>query len=148
MPVAWGWDIINFVWWVGVAHAGTLISAMLFLTRQHWRTAIGRAAEAMTVFSVMMAGLYPAIHIGRAWFAWFMFPVPTHERHVAAIPFAADVGRVRRQHLPDGLDAVLVHGLDSRPGPAARPGEDAGAKIPLRPVRAGLDRLGAAMAQL
>ena len=75
-PVMWGWDIINFVWWVGVAHAGTLISAMLFLTRQHWRTTIGRMAEAMTVFSVMMAGLYPAIHVGRAWFAWFMFPIP------------------------------------------------------------------------
>ena len=78
-PVMWGWDIINFVWWVGVAHAGTLISAMLFLTRQHWRTAIGRAAEAMTVFSVMMAGLYPGIHVGRSWFDWFMFPVPTYE---------------------------------------------------------------------
>jgi len=76
VPVAWGWDIINFVWWVGVAHAGTLISAMLFLTRQHWRTAIGRAAEAMTVFAVMCAGLYPAIHIGRVWFAWYLFPIP------------------------------------------------------------------------
>ncbi|HUB86904.1 MAG TPA: NrfD/PsrC family molybdoenzyme membrane anchor subunit [Verrucomicrobiae bacterium] len=79
MPVMWGWDIINFVWWVGIAHAGTLISAMLFLTRQHWRTPIGRAAEAMTVFSVAMAGLYPAIHVGRSWFDWFMFPVPTYE---------------------------------------------------------------------
>src|SRR5580658_2375995 len=78
-PVMWGWDIINFVWWVGIAHAGTLISAMLFLTRQHWRTVIGRAAEAMTVFSVMMAGLYPAVHIGREWMAWFMFPIPTYE---------------------------------------------------------------------
>ena len=76
-PVMWGWDIVNFIWWVGVAHAGTLISAMLFLTRQHWRTTIGRMAEAMTVFSVMMAGLYPAIHVGRAWFDWFMFPIPT-----------------------------------------------------------------------
>ena len=72
----WGWDIVNFIWWVGVAHAGTLISAMLFLTRQHWRTTIGRMAEAMTVFSVAMAGLYPAIHVGRAWFDWFMFPIP------------------------------------------------------------------------
>jgi molybdopterin-containing oxidoreductase family membrane subunit len=79
MPVMWGWDIINFVWWVGVAHAGTLISAMLFLTRQHWRTAISRAAEAMTVFSVLMAGLYPAIHLGRPWFVWFTVPVPTSE---------------------------------------------------------------------
>jgi molybdopterin-containing oxidoreductase family membrane subunit len=75
-PVRWGWDIVNFIWWVGVAHAGTLISALLFLTRQHWRTTIGRMAEAMTVFSVAMAGLYPAIHVGRAWFDWFMFPVP------------------------------------------------------------------------
>lgn len=75
-PVMWGWDIVNFIWWVGVAHAGTLISAMLFLTRQHWRTTIGRMAEAMTVFSVAMAGLYPAIHVGRAWFDWFMFPIP------------------------------------------------------------------------
>jgi molybdopterin-containing oxidoreductase family membrane subunit len=75
-PVMWGWDIVNFIWWVGVAHAGTLISALLFLTRQHWRTTIGRMAEAMTVFSVAMAGLYPAIHVGRAWFDWFMFPIP------------------------------------------------------------------------
>jgi molybdopterin-containing oxidoreductase family membrane subunit len=75
-PVAWGLDIVSFIWWVGVAHAGTLISALLFLTRQHWRTTIGRAAEAMTVFSVMMAGLYPAIHVGRSWFDWFMFPIP------------------------------------------------------------------------
>src|SRR5271170_3031376 len=75
-PVMWGWDIVNFIWWIGIAHAGTLISAMLFLTKQHWRTTIGRAAEAMTVFSVMMAGLYPGIHVGRAWFDWFMFPIP------------------------------------------------------------------------
>ena len=75
-PVMWGMDIVNFIWWVGVAHAGTLISAVLFLTRQHWRTTIGRMAEAMTVFSVLMAGLYPAIHVGRAWFDWFMVPVP------------------------------------------------------------------------
>jgi hypothetical protein len=138
----WGWDIINFVWWVGVAHAGTLISAMLFLTRQHWRTAIGRAAEAMTVFAVMMAGLYPAIHVGRAWFDWFMFPIPNHQRHVAAIPVAAHVGRVRGQHLPGRFLAVLVHGHDSRFRRAARPGPDPGAEIPSRPVRAGLDRLG------
>jgi molybdopterin-containing oxidoreductase family membrane subunit len=75
-PVMWGLDIVNFIWWVGVAHAGTLISALLFLTKQHWRTTIGRMAEAMTVFSVAMAGLYPAIHVGRAWFDWYMFPVP------------------------------------------------------------------------
>ena len=69
-----------------------------------------------------VAGLYPAIHVGRVWFDWFMFPIPTHQRHLAAIPFAADVGRVRRQHLSGRFAAVLVHGHDSRPRRAARPG--------------------------
>src|SRR5690625_7815060 len=64
-PVGWGWAIINFVWWVGIGHAGTLISAILFLFRQGWRTAINRFAEAMTIFAVMCAGLFPAIHLGR-----------------------------------------------------------------------------------
>ena len=59
-PVMWGWDIINFVWWIGIGHAGTLISAILFLLRQRWRTSINRAAEAMTIFAVMCAGIYPA----------------------------------------------------------------------------------------
>jgi molybdopterin-containing oxidoreductase family membrane subunit len=75
-PVMWGMDIVNFVWWVGIAHAGTIISALLFLTRQRWRTTIGRLAEAMAVFAVMMAALYPAIHVGRAWYDWYMLPVP------------------------------------------------------------------------
>ena len=64
-PVAWGWDITNFVFWIGIGHAGTLISAILFLTRQRWRTSVARAAEAMTIFAVMCAGLYPALHVGR-----------------------------------------------------------------------------------
>ena len=75
-PVAWGWDIINFVWWIGIGHAGTLISAILFLLRQRWRTAVNRAAEAMTIFAVMCAGIYPAIHVGRVWFDWWLFPFP------------------------------------------------------------------------
>jgi len=64
-PVMWAWDITNFVWWIGIGHAGTLISAILFLLRQRWRTSINRAAEAMTIFAVMCAGIYPLIHIGR-----------------------------------------------------------------------------------
>ena len=76
-PVMWGWDIVNFVWWVGVGHAGTLISAMLFLTRQHWRTAIGRAAEAMTVFAVMCAGIYPPSTSGASGSAGGCFPCRT-----------------------------------------------------------------------
>jgi Ni/Fe-hydrogenase subunit HybB-like protein len=76
IPVAWAWDITNFVFWIGIGHAGTLISAILFLTRQRWRTAVNRAAEAMTLFAVMCAGLYPALHVGRVWMAWFLAPVP------------------------------------------------------------------------
>ena len=75
-PVAWGWAIVNFVWWIGIGHAGTLISAILFLLRQKWRTSINRAAEAMTIFAVMCAGIFPAIHVGRIWFAWWLFPLP------------------------------------------------------------------------
>jgi molybdopterin-containing oxidoreductase family membrane subunit len=75
-PVMWGWDIINFVWWIGIGHAGTLISAILFLLRQKWRTGVNRAAEAMTIFAVMCAGIYPALHTGREWLDWFLFPIP------------------------------------------------------------------------
>jgi len=75
-PVMWGWAIVNFVWWIGIGHAGTLISAILFLLRQRWRTAVNRAAEAMTIFAVMCAGIFPVIHIGRIWLAWWLFPIP------------------------------------------------------------------------
>src|SRR6478735_4510724 len=77
-PVNWGWDITNFVFWVGIGHAGTLISAVLCLLRQKWRTSINRAAEAMTIFAVCCAGLFPLFHTGRVWFAcWWLFPIPT-----------------------------------------------------------------------
>jgi molybdopterin-containing oxidoreductase family membrane subunit len=72
----WGWPIVNFVFWIGIGHAGTLISAILFLTRQNWRTSINRAAEAMTIFAVMCAGIVPAFHVGRVWMAWFLAPIP------------------------------------------------------------------------
>ncbi|HEV8540776.1 MAG TPA: NrfD/PsrC family molybdoenzyme membrane anchor subunit [Verrucomicrobiae bacterium] len=75
-PVMWGWAIINFVWWIGIGHAGTLISAILFLLRQKWRTGVNRAAEAMTIFAVMCAGIYPLIHVGRVWYGWWLFPIP------------------------------------------------------------------------
>jgi Ni/Fe-hydrogenase subunit HybB-like protein len=78
-PVMWGWAIINFVWWIGIGHAGTLISAILFLLRQKWRTGVNRAAEAMTIFAVMCAGIYPLFHVGRVWFGWWLFPVPTFQ---------------------------------------------------------------------
>ena len=75
-PVAWGTDIITFVFWIGIGHAGTLISAILFLFRQKWRTSIARTAEAMTVFAVMTAGLFPIIHTGRPWLAYWLLPYP------------------------------------------------------------------------
>jgi Ni/Fe-hydrogenase subunit HybB-like protein len=74
--IGWAWDITNFVFWIGIGHAGTLISAVLFLTRQNWRTSINRAAEAMTIFAVAAAGIFPIIHTGRPWFAWWMIPHP------------------------------------------------------------------------
>jgi len=75
-PVGWGMDILNFVWWIGIGHAGTLISAILLLLRQEWRTSINRFAEAMTLFAVASAGLYPALHTGRPWYDFWLFPYP------------------------------------------------------------------------
>jgi len=76
IPVAWGFGIVNFVFWVGIGHAGTLISAILFLLRQKWRTGIARFAEGMTIFAVMTAGIFPLIHTGRPWLAGYLFPYP------------------------------------------------------------------------
>ncbi|MBN11500.1 MAG: hydrogenase [Opitutaceae bacterium] len=75
-PANWGWAIVNFVFWIGIGHAGTLISAILCLLRQKWRTSINRAAEAMTIFAVVCAGIFPVFHVGRVWMAWFLFPIP------------------------------------------------------------------------
>lgn len=74
--IGWGWDITNFIWWVGIGHAGTFISAILLLFRQRWRTSINRAAEAMTIFAVMCAGLFPLIHMGRILYGFFILPYP------------------------------------------------------------------------
>ncbi|MCH8165187.1 MAG: polysulfide reductase NrfD [Planctomycetes bacterium] len=75
-PVMWGFPIVNFVFWIGIGHAGTLISAILFLFRQKWRTAINRFAEAMTIFAVICAGTFPGIHLGRVWVSYWIFPIP------------------------------------------------------------------------
>jgi Ni/Fe-hydrogenase subunit HybB-like protein len=74
--VGWAWDITNFVWWVGIGHAGTLISAILLLFRQRWRMSINRSAEAMTIFAVICAALFPVMHMGRVWVAYWVFPLP------------------------------------------------------------------------
>src|SRR5215207_6277449 len=75
-PVAWGFAIINFVWWVGIGHAGTFISAILLLVRQDWRTSINRFAEAMTLFAVSCAGMFPLLHMGRPWVFYWLMPYP------------------------------------------------------------------------
>ena len=75
-PVSWAFDIINFVFWVGIGHAGTLISAILFLLRQNWRTSINRFAEGMTIFAVICAAMFPGVHVGRPWLAYWLFPIP------------------------------------------------------------------------
>jgi Ni/Fe-hydrogenase subunit HybB-like protein len=77
IPIGWGFAIVNFVWWIGIGHAGTLISAILFLLNQQWRTSINRFAEAMTLFAVACAAIFPGIHVGRPWMAFYMFPYPS-----------------------------------------------------------------------
>jgi molybdopterin-containing oxidoreductase family membrane subunit len=80
VPVAWGFAIVNFVWWIGIGHAGTLISAFLLLLHQKWRTSINRFAEAMTLFAVVCAGMFPLFHLGRPWFFYWLFPFPNRQQ--------------------------------------------------------------------
>src|SRR3989475_2902908 len=80
IPIGWGFAIVNFVWWIGIGHAGTLISAILLLLRQSWRNSINRFAEAMTLFAVASAGIFPLIHVGRPWLAYWLFPYPNTMR--------------------------------------------------------------------
>ena len=80
IPVAWGFAIVNFVWWIGIGHAGTLISAILLLLHQEWRTSINRFAEAMTLFAVACAAMFPLLHLGRPWFFYWLFPYPNTMR--------------------------------------------------------------------
>ena len=126
IPVGWAWDITNFVFWIGIGHAGTLISAILFLFRQKWRTSINRAAEAMTHLrgDVRAAS---SRHPRRPRLVGLLaVPAPEPDGHVAELPQPAAVGRVRGHHLRHGLAAVLVHGPDPRPrdacATARRPG--------------------------
>src|SRR5689334_20226946 len=76
IPVGWGFAIVNFVWWIGIGHAGTLISAILLLLNQSWRNSINRFAEAMTLFAVACAGVFPILHLGRPWLMYWLFPYP------------------------------------------------------------------------
>ena len=121
VPVGWAFDIINFVWWIGIGHAGTLISAILLLFRQQWRTSINRFAEAMTLFAVACAAMYPAApHRPAVAGRVLAVPVSEHDGPVAAVPQPADLGRVRGVDLRHGVGALLVYRTRARHGHAAR----------------------------
>ena len=116
IPVVWGTYLINFVFWVGIAHSGTLISAILHLFRAGWRNPIARAAETMTVFAVCTAGLFPFIHLGRVWQVYYMLPIPNQRLLWPNFlsPLMFDV--VAISDLPHGQLALLVHGAAAGPG--------------------------------
>jgi hypothetical protein len=120
-PVHWGTYLINFVFWVGIAHSGTLISAILHLFRAGWRNPIARAAETMTVFAVCVAGLFPFIHLGRVWMVYYMMPLPNQRTLWPNFQSAPDVRRGGHQHLPDRQLPVLVHRPAARSGHRPRP---------------------------
>ncbi len=111
--IGWGFAIINFVWWIGIGHAGTLISAILLLLRQQWRTSINRFAEAMTLFAVSCAGLFPLLHMGRPWLGYWLFPYPDTMKLWPNFRSHSGLGRLLRGfHLRHGIAAVLVHWFD------------------------------------
>ena len=149
VPVGWAFDIINFVWWIGIGHAGTLISAILLLFKQQWRMSISRFAEAMTIFAVVCAAIFPIFHTGRPWLAaYWLFPYPNAMGLWPQFKSPADLGRVRGVDLRDGVGGVLVRRPDSRPRDAARSRGVEDQSDHLRRAVARLARLGAALAPL
>ena len=146
IPIGWGFAIVNFVWWIGIGHAGTLISAILLLFKQTWRTSINRFAEAMTIFAVMQAGLFPLIHTGRPWLAaYWLFPIPTHHGRLAAVSQPADLGRVCCLNLFHGIVPVLGHRTYPRLRHTARLSQDPGRPAHLWHVGDGLAWIGQAL---
>ena len=121
IPNGWGFAITDFVWWIGIGHAGTLISAFLLLMHQKWRTSINRIAEAMTIFAVMCAGLVPLAAPRPPVVLLLAAAVLQHDDALAAVSQRPDLRRVRRQHVLHRVAAVLVHGHDPRSGHAPRP---------------------------
>ncbi len=145
MPGAWGFAIINFVWWIGIGHAGTLISAILLLFKQTWRNSINRFAEAMTIFAVVCAGMFPLLHVGRPWLGYWLFPYPNTMNVWPQFRSPSGMGRVRGLDLRDDLDRLLVHRHDSRLRYAARSRDAAAGPLLLRHALAGLARIDAAL---
>jgi len=147
IPVGWGFDIVNFVWWIGIGHAGTLISAILLLLRQKWRQSINRFAEAMTLFAVACAGLFPLIHLGRPWYFYWLVPIRARWDSTA-VSQSLGLGRVCGLHLFYGFFAVLVSRFDSDLATFARSSARAEFPLHLRHARHGLARLGDSLASL
>jgi Ni/Fe-hydrogenase subunit HybB-like protein len=113
--VGWAWDITGFVWWVGIGHAGTLISAVLLIFRQNWRNSINRSAEAMTIFAVICAATYIVAHMGRPWLAYFTLPLPNqYGSLMGKLELGTDDGRVRDINLLLGIIIILVHRFIAR----------------------------------
>ena len=147
-PIGWAFPIINFVWWIGIGHAGTLISAILLLLNQKWRTSINRFAEAMTLFAVACAGMFPLLHTGRPWLAFWMFPYPNTMGMWPQFQKPSDLGRFRGFDVCDDLAPVLVCRFDSRSGDSARSCQKQVFQNNLRFIVVGLARFGAALASL
>ena len=145
IPVGWGFAIINFVWWIGIGHAGTLISAILLLFKQQWRNSINRFAEAMTIFAVVCAGMFPLIHVGPPLAGVLALSLSQHHERVAAVPFPAVVGRVCGFDLCHHLGCLLVHRHDPRLWDHARPSEDQACAVLLRHPVSRMARLGPAL---
>ncbi len=124
IPIAWGFAIVNFVWWIGIGHAGTLISAILLLLHQKWRTSINRFAEAMTIFAVACAGMFPLLHMGRPWMFYYLHALSERHVDVAAVSQSACLGRLRSVHVCHGIATVLVRRNDSRLSYPSRSGEE------------------------
>ena len=149
IPVAWGFAIVNFVWWIGIGHAGTLISAILLLLKQDWRTSINRFSEAMTLFAVAQAGMFPILHLGRPWLAYWLIPYPNSMWLWPQSAQPADLGRVRGHHLPDRVADFLVHRLGARSGHHARSRQaDSGRKLIFGMLGHGLARIGETLGAL
>ena len=146
-PIGWAWDITNFVFWIGIGHAGTLISAILFLFRQKWRTSINRSAEAMTLVRRDLRGYLSVVPHGASVASVLAVPGPQYRsEHVAEFPQSADLGRVRGIDVWNGFAVVLVHRLGSRSGDAARSRDHESPAVGFRLPEPRLARFGAALA--
>ena len=122
--VVWGFAIADYVWWIGIGNAGTLISSMLLLTRQKWRASTNRFAEAMTLFAATIAGLFPIMHLGRPLYFYWLTPYPNTMTCVAAVAQRADLGFLGDPQLHPVLDHLLVRRAHSGFRDAARPRAD------------------------